>query len=862
MLSSRYSLRICYFCSPQLACLFGNGFCSVPKATTRLQHDHQARARLHTRIQARHFTIGKFLRTNGNFQRSSSGRYEMSPRRGAITKSPAYMEGIVRRAREAFGETLPTNFLSPEEYLIYERLYGPPPHTTIPEDVRQFQGPNEELVEDLEERRRPRDTLLRETCEGDWEEVNQQLLEDDLEEFAEMDGEEAIRIYEEGILMREYDDDFKARMALYKDIVAAHRALEPDETPTEEVEVIEENPYLAKEQEESEQVEYDGEGLKDLEDFNDPFGEQEGDRASRFHHLTTAGKYGTTPTTIQIPRATVANPINALLLQGSSKQLNEVARKVFGGPLLPNSTATPSSKTTHLHQQPIALNASQLYMGAMEANAYLAANIPGAYATVMSTLEEVRKRVDPGWLRGLLAKEGGPHILDAGGGGAGVLAWRELLRDEWKRLYPNSTMEENPVPVGKSTVVTGSYRLRQRVSQLLENTTFLHRLPDYDGSLDHPSIENPKVTPRRCYDIIVAPHALWSLRDDYKRKNQVRNLWSLLDPNGGILILIEKGVPRGFELVAGARELLLKYHIASPGSETAENCIGEPFEGLSTAKERGMIIAPCTNHLKCPLYPEHGANQGRKDFCHFSQRFDRPCFLQHLIGDSSRSHEDIRFSYVAVQRGVDRRQELGIPQGQAATDAAFVGYESETQDAVESSAPEEEVELDSQTPQLPFVHPLSLPRLVLPPLRRHKHVIFDLCTPGGKLERWTVPRSFSKQAYRDARKARWGDLWALGAKTRIPSNIKIGEKRRKETRGKIRRMISWKKARYLGKDVEEGEEDMMLEEGLSEKRTKRGKRETKKARPGRKKARPGRRKARDIMDRDIIGDEYEDEDRF
>jgi hypothetical protein len=40
-----------------------------------------------------------------------------------------------------------------------------------------------------------------------------------------------------------------------------------------------------------------------------------------------------------------------------------------------------------------------------------------------------------------------------------------------------------------------------------------------------------------------------------------------------------------------------------------------------------------------------------------------------------------------------------------------------------------------------------------------------------------VPRSFSKQAFRDARKARWGDLWALGAKTRIPRNVRLGRPR-------------------------------------------------------------------------------------
>ena len=859
MLYSQPSRRLCYSCCSQLSCLFKNGFCSVPKVTTRLQYDLQVRAKLRRKLQARNFTVGKFLR-------SSNGLYEVSAHSGPITKSPAYMEGIVRRARETFGETLPTNFLSPEEYIIYERLYGPPTHTTRPEDVRLFQGLNEELMEDIEEQKSPRDALFRENSEGDWEEVdyqverrqeeqsleaNQVSMEDTLEEVMENNGEDAVRTGEEENLINDHDDDFRARMTLYKDMTAANQALEPDEPPTEEGEAIAEDQYLKEEQQEFEDDENDeNDDLETLGDFNDAFGEAEGERASRFHHLTRAGKFGTTPRTIEIPRATVVDPITALLADASTKQLKEVAQKVFGGPLLPNSTATPSSKGTHLQQQPIALAASQFHMGPMEANAYIAANIPGTYAAVMSTLEEVRKRVGAGWLRDLLVKEGGPRILDAGGGGAGALAWREILREEWERLHPNSTAEENPVPVGKSTVVTGSPTLRHRVRDLLENTTFLPRLPDYNPSLDHPSLENQKATPRKRYDIIVAPHTLWTLREDHMRKNQVQNFWSLLDPNGGILILIEKGVPRGFELIAGAREVLLKHHIASPGSETAENHIEEPFESLSREKEQGMIIAPCTNHLKCPLYLTHGANKGRKDYCHFSQRFNRPAFLQRLIGPSNRNHEDIKFSYVAVQRGVDQRQKLGIPQGQAATNAAIIGYEFESaegQDAIKSSD-HEIVDPDSPHQQLPFVHPLSLPRLVLPPLKRDKHVILDLCTPTGKLERWTVPRSFSKQGYRDARKARWGDLWALGAKTRVPRNIRIGETKRR-TRERGGHKVG--KGKNKDRNGDRGEEDLLDVGNLFEKRTKRG----------RKAARQPRmdRVANVNLDEDDDGDEDEDE---
>jgi ribosomal protein RSM22 (predicted rRNA methylase) len=71
-------------------------------------------------------------------------------------------------------------------------------------------------------------------------------------------------------------------------------------------------------------------------------------------------------------------------------------------------------------------------------------------------------------------------------------------------------------------------------------------------------------------------------------------------------------------------------------------------------------------------------------------------------------------------------------------------------------------------------HALTLPRIVFPPMKRDGHVVLDVCTSFGNIERWTVPRSYGKVAYRDARKARWGDLWTLGAKTKVKRNLALG----------------------------------------------------------------------------------------
>ena len=201
----------------------------------------------------------------------------------------------------------------------------------------------------------------------------------------------------------------------------------------------------------------------------------------------------------------------------------------------------------------------------IEADTFLATVMPPVYASVMSTLVETRKRLGQDWIRGLLARnEGkGPRVLDVGGGGAGLLAWQEVLQTEWDMLREEGKVDA-PEPPCKKTVVVGSDHLRHRVSTMLHNTTFLARLPDYlhsavgaerllDGSQTPP--------PRKVFDLIIVPHMLMPLDKDHKRKALIDNIWEMLNPEGGVLIVLEKGHPRGFEAVADVRDRLLSEFI-------------------------------------------------------------------------------------------------------------------------------------------------------------------------------------------------------------------------------------------------------------------------------------------------------------
>lgn len=628
------------------------------------------------------------------------------------------IEVNVRRARLAFGDALPRGHLSEQEYVVYERLYGTPTFVDSAEELQEADVEAEEFVEEFPD---GSTVLLKKGEDGELEEVD-------------------VRDNQGGVLAEE------AQGSMTEEEWAE---LQDQKSQSYHDEVYERSRLELEEDREDE------------EDFED-------DDFMRAHPLTVAGRFKPSPSTIFLPKEALVDPTALLLTRANRKHLAESANRLFGGPGLPFSASTPPARLGK-EQKPIPIDASQADIGNIEADAYMASVQPGTYASIMSALVEVRRRLGSSWVERIFQKKGGT-VLDAGSGGVGVIAWHEVLKAEWARMHDESgATSHSNAPLGKATVLTGSDTLRHRASRLLDDTTFIPRLPEAVSAEEE---TNPQ-QPRKVYDIIIAPHTLWPLKQEYMRKEQVEKYWSLLNPKGGVLLLIEKGLPRGFEVIAGARDLLLERHIASPHSTQVEASIEEqvskPDEDTRfVEKETGMIVAPCTNHNTCPMYQSPGISQGRKDFCFFSQRYIRPPYLQRILDAKDRNHEDIQFSYLAVQRGRDQRLPehdpvgAGVVQNENSTTRAFEGHEWNS---------------DSELRTAADVNPLTLPRLILPALKRRGHIILDVCTPAGKLERWTVPRSFSKQAFRDARKAQWGDLWALGAKTRIPRSVRLGRPR-------------------------------------------------------------------------------------
>lgn len=696
-------------------------------------------------------------------------------------------ETIVRQAKRLFGDTLPTDYLSVEELKLYERLYGAPLRTTRPEDVGfgSFGEWEEEEPTDTSSK----NSLLREDEQGNLEEVDYtsdptptttDADETDMQDIvirlpnvAQLEYIEAnTNNQREYLALLQLQQDFEVEryQTIQEEVAMKQQALEQQQKAEEQ---SKEEESLEEQEEEDVEEEETRRSEADLLDW------YPGHEGPRLHQYTVEGQYKTSPSTLFLPKAEFIQPVTELLKRTDTTHIRAAAEQNFGGPGLPTSPATPKF-ARNVPQKGLGLGAGHHKMTAIDADAFISTAMPGIYASVTSALVEVRKRLGPDWMRGLLSRSNsdgaGPRVLDVGAGGAGLSAWQTLLQTEWDLMREENT-NLGAVPPGKRTVIVGSSNLRNRVSQFLENTQFLPRLPDYIHSVNNTErvLDGSEVPQKKkVYDVIIATHILMPFDREFRRREALDNLWSLLSPEGGVLIVLEKGHPRGFEAVADVRQRLLNEYIIPPTPQD----VPDPIEGESVReREPGMIVAPCTNHTKCPMYLTPGLSPGRKDFCHFSQRFIRPQFLQRILGATHRNHEDIDFSFIAVRRGMpaptsdaaasqtsteqeakssDLLNPIRILQGESATTAAFAGYESASPDS--AARP----------------HPLSLPRNILPPLKRKGHVTLDLCTPSGSIERWVVPRSFSKQAYHDARKAQWGDLWALGAKTRTRRTIRLG----------------------------------------------------------------------------------------
>lgn len=476
----------------------------------------------------------------------------------------------------------------------------------------------------------------------------------------------------------------------------------------------------------------------------------------------------------------------------------------------------------------------------LEADVTIAASFAQDYAVSYQVLDEFVKRV------GKQNVEKEIHsVLDVGlGPSTGMLALNEIMGDEWN-------------PKRKDSVVFGDFNMARRSKiflsrQVNENLPRIDGMDSYEDEYtyennneiedENPLIEEDKpyvgkvktkllkvktvildkLRPVQTkYDLIIVSYQL--LKDlenfpfevDAKLDQYVRRL----NP-GGHLVIIERGNPLGAEIIARARQIILRPEnypgqtekITRPYKSSAKKLSAKEQLRLSrlSPEEKALamknlepellenfdiieqeteaedldkldepidlsVIAPCSHHGKCPLQffdPQvylYGKIGKKLKFCSYSVNVHRPKYLLEL-----KRGKKLAVKWTAPNSGVGidglakpgRGREGGNDYETASYSYLMVTRSREDADKLEQlrqkitevGVLERPVGYQPQSRE-------EYPRLLSQPLKKKGFVIMDVCAPSGHVEKWHVSKSLGKSEYHDARKSNMGDLWALGKKS-------------------------------------------------------------------------------------------------
>jgi len=266
-----------------------------------------------------------------------------------------------------------------------------------------------------------------------------------------------------------------------------------------------------------------------------------------------------------------------------------------------------------------------------------------------------------------------------------------------------------------------------------------------------------------------------------------RQLWDKT-ADGGVLVIIEPGTPRGSKLVRRVRQLVLDYE-----ERNARNAEKKMNARLNSVKPNAHVVAPCQHDKRCPMSIANEKNPTAQMWCHFSQRVERTATHRLMLAKGKgRTYQDEKFSYVAIQKlPRDRAEELveskalrileeendvdadnsvsSETHALSLDDDSNDDNEEEEEEEEEGEEEEDSVTFDESTKiKAGAVAMASQPlwsRVIRPPMKRRGHVIIETCEPDGTLEKRTVAKShgtvfgIGRDGYRRARKTKLGDLF-------------------------------------------------------------------------------------------------------
>lgn len=366
------------------------------------------------------------------------------------------------------------------------------------------------------------------------------------------------------------------------------------------------------------------------------------------------------------------------------------------------------------------------------------------------------------------------------------------------------------------------------------------------------------------YDLIMVSHQLlrslenFPFEVDARLEEYVRRL----NP-GGHLVLIERGTPLGAEIIARARQVILrpeKYEgqtekFPRPFRSSAKKLSAkqqlrlsklspeekalamkniepellENFEIIETEEDADeldkldeqidlSVVAPCPHHGKCPLQyfdPQvylYGEIGKKLKFCGFTVTVHRPNYLLEL-----KRGKKLAVKWTSPNSGIGKdglaKSGRGRENGNDYETASFsyLMVIRSTQDPIKL---EEERAKRTENMDIPraigyrAANRGEYPRILAQPMKKKGFVIMDLCAPSGHVEKWHISKSVGKQDYHDARKANMGDLWALGNKSANQSrkeNLFYFDKieKKRENLRKMKKRDATRLKRKMHKDYKE-----------------------------------------------------------
>lgn len=238
------------------------------------------------------------------------------------------------------------------------------------------------------------------------------------------------------------------------------------------------------------------------------------------------------------------------------------------------------------------------------------------------------------------------------------------------------------------------------------------------------------------------------------------HLKQLLETDAKHIVIVDRGSTEVWEAMDAARTYLLEQ---------------------STDKRPLHITAPCPHQKTCPM-------SGSREACSFIQKLQRPRYLRRTK-HAKRGEENVTYSYLIISRGerptskettigriglveaefearraakADSRSELRPIEGGERGELEVVNTRALNIEPKSLESLEDPATLESVRAQA-----YDWPRLVAAPMKRSGHVVMDMCSPSGQLERRRYSKAAGRQVYYDARRAAWGDLVPHQPKSKI-----------------------------------------------------------------------------------------------